>query len=101
RWLAAGVEEAEVQISYENSGIVIGYGFRCRDDHIFLDVHSSQSNIIFHVLLPEHKIAKSVCIDGKEAVFKNFHVEKSNYADFDAKIKGDAVIKIRLCPKLA
>jgi len=101
RWLAAGVEEAEVQISYENSGIVIGYGFRCRDDHIFLDVNSSQSNIIFHILLPEHKIAKSVCIDGKEAVFKNFHVEKSNYADFDAKIKDNTVIKIRLCPKLA
>lgn len=37
----------------------------------------------------------------KEAVFKNFHMEKSNYADFDAKIKDNTVIKIRLCPKLA
>ena len=96
RWPAAGVEKADVQVSYESSGASISYSIAYEEDHISLEVRTSSSEVFFHVLLPERSAAGSVSVNGKDGKFKNVRVEKSHYVDFEAKINKEAEIKIHL-----
>lgn len=96
RWLAARVNEAEVQISYENSGSTIGYSFKYKDGQIFLEAHSQQPDILFHVLLPENSSAKSVSVNGRKIEYANVQIEQSSYVDFEVKIPKETKIKIEL-----
>jgi hypothetical protein len=96
RWLAAGVKEVEVQVGYKSSGAFIGYSFHFKGDKIVLEVHSPQSKVFFHVLLPEDSQAKSVSVDGRDTEFANERIEQSPYVNFIAEIMADALIKIQL-----
>lgn len=94
RWLAAGVEEIEVQVGYRSSEAFIGYLFRRKEDQILIDVHSPYSSVFFHVLLPENSRAVAVNVDGKDTEFANERIERSPYVNFLAKTRGDSKIKI-------
>ena len=96
RWVAADVTEAEVQVGYACSGAEIGYAFRHRGDRICLDVLSSESEILFHVLLPENFSAQSVRAGGNDVEFRNRMIEKSPYVDFSAEASGGVTIEIHL-----
>ena len=96
RWVAAEVDEAEVQVAYKCSGEKIAYSFQHVGDQICLDVRSSRSEIFFHVLLPRDFKAESVKVGGKDAEFQNRLVEKSPYVDFRAEVFGDISVKIQL-----
>ena len=96
RWVAADVKEAEVQVEYGCSGARLGYFYRKKGDQICVDVRSDQSEILFHVLLPEDFEANSVRVEGKETEFKNKRILNSPYADFRSDVFGDVSIKIQM-----
>ena len=96
RWVAAGVEEAEVQVVYKSSGEKIAYSFRQKGDHICLDIQSSQSEILFHVLLPQDFEANSVRVGGKDTDFQNKMIQNSPYVDFSSNVLGEVSIQIKL-----
>ena len=94
RWLAAGVEEAEVAIGYECSGRGVGYQFRVRRDRIDLDASAAGSDVSFHVLLPPGAEARGVTRDGHDVPFRAVSVEQSRYADFDSPIEREARFEV-------
>ena len=96
RWVSAEVEEAEVQVEYGCSGACLGYFFRHSGDQISLEVHSDQSEILFHVLLPQDFEASSVRVGGKETEFQNEMIQHSPYVDFSSDVFGEVSIKIQL-----
>jgi hypothetical protein len=96
RWLAAGVEEAEVAVGYECSGHGIGYEFRARPSRIVLDVAAAGSDIRFHVLLPPGSEPRRVTRDGHDVSFRPVTVEQSGYADFEASVASNAHFEIAL-----
>ncbi len=96
RWLAAGIDRAEVQIGYRNSEDVIGYTFQHEGGHVRLDVRSTLSEVAFHVLIPKNSAADSVFLDGKNVEYSNAQVEESCYVDFKARIENGAAVKISL-----
>ncbi len=96
RWLAAGIDRAEVQVGYRHSDDVIRYAFQQRGGHVSLDVLSPLSEVVFHVLIPKSSAADSVSIDGKDVEYTNIQVEESCYVDFKAHIEKDASITISL-----
>lgn len=99
RWLAAGVDRAEVQVGYRHSEDVIHYTFQHRGGRVLLDVHSPLSEVMFHILIPSGSAADSVSIDGKDVEYTNVQVEKSCYVDFKARIEKDVAITISLAKK--
>jgi hypothetical protein len=96
RWLAAGVEEAEVAVGYECSSRGVSYQFKARPDRIVLDVAAAGSDISFHVLLPPGSEPLRVTRDGHGVSFRPVTVEQSHYADFDERMNGDAHFEIAL-----
>ncbi len=100
RWLAAGVDLADVQVCYKNSDASLRYTFKLERNHIFLEVHSAVSEAAFHVLLPENSIADSVFLEGKDVEFTNRHVEHSCYVDFEERIEKDAAFKIHFTKRV-
>jgi hypothetical protein len=98
RWLAAGVEEAEVQIGYECSGRGIGYQVRVRPDRIVLEVGAAGSDVNFHVLLPGDAGVQAVRLGGHDVPFRMETVGLSRYADFEGRIDREARFDIALHP---
>ncbi|UCE40818.1 MAG: hypothetical protein JSV17_15440 [Candidatus Aminicenantes bacterium] len=96
RWAAAGAEEAEVQVTYDCSGGKIAYFYQNKRDQICLDIQTTHSEILFHVLLPENFEAESVRVGGKDTSFHNRKIENSPYVDFSSEIRGGAAIKLQL-----
>jgi hypothetical protein len=96
RWLAAGVDRAEVQVSYRHSDDVIHYTFQQKEGHVRLDVLSPLSEVAFHVLIPKSSAADSVSLDGTDVEYTNVQVEESCYVDFKANIEEEAAVKINL-----
>jgi hypothetical protein len=96
RWGAADIQEADVRVAYDCSGHFLGYSYRQKGDQIVLDVQSSQSEILFHVLLPEGFEAKSVIVGGKDTDFQNNKIQDSPYVDFRSGVLDEVSIKIQL-----
>ncbi len=96
RWVAAEMAEAEVRVEYQCSAANLGYTFWHKKDLICLDVRTSQSKILFHVLVPKDFEGKSVSVGGKDIEFQNRLIEKSPYVDFCAEVLGESSIKIQL-----
>jgi len=97
RWLAAGVDEAEVAIGYECSARAVGYQFRACGDRIVLEVSAPGSEIDFHVLLPAGAAARSVSWGGHDDMeCRNVLVEASPYADFSCRVDGEMRFEIAL-----
>jgi len=96
RWLAAEILEAEVQVCYENTNASIGYNIKYKEDTVQLEITCLQSELFFHVLLPDNSTVKNVKINGKDVNFSIASIEKSKYVDFEGRVEGGAEIKIGL-----
>ncbi len=96
RWLAAEIDRAEVQVGYEVSDIFFKYLFQYKKDIIELKINTPDSDIQFHVLLPEKTKAVNVLINKEKADHQNLTVEGSCYVDFEAQVKQSASILIQL-----
>ena len=96
RWLAAGVDSAEVEVGYACSGCGIAYRFDRHPDRIVLEVDAAHAGIGFHVLLPEGVAIRGVRRGGCDLAFRSVMVEQSRYADFEDVIDGGARYEIGL-----
>jgi len=95
-WLAAGINEAEVHVSYESSGAQISYSISYDKDSVHLRIQGAESDCQFHILLPEKLMAASVSVDGQIVPFSNQKIRHSNYVDFQHKIDGNVPVIIHL-----
>jgi hypothetical protein len=96
RWLAAGVEQADVRVGYECSETGIEYHFALDGDRIRLDVEAPCSDILAHVLLPHGTKVTAVTKDGSEIPHRCVTVESSPYVDFEADALERASFEIRM-----
>jgi hypothetical protein len=99
RWLAAGVEDAEVRVGYRASGASIQYKFTKLNGRIRLEVGGDGSELLFHLLLPDDTVADRVAIDGDVAQFRNIAIGRSSYVDFGVQLFGEAVVEITLAAR--
>lgn len=95
RWNAAGVESADVRVGYPASGSWIDYSYIQSEDCIEIEVECTQSDVVFHVLLPTGVRVRSVVIDGKPLDFRTESIEESVYVDFRAGVTGAARVTIQ------
>ena len=88
RWLALGVEEAEVSVGYGASRRGVAYQVRTDGAGMTIEVEAD-ADVRFHVLVPDGAHVRSV--RGHTAIaFKESEIERSRYADFDARVDGHA-----------
>jgi hypothetical protein len=96
RWLAAGIEDAEVSVGYAASGRGVAYAFRRTTGGIALDVEAAGADVRFHVLLPAGSQVRGARCGARDLPFRMATVESSSYADFDARVEGSAGFTIAL-----
>ncbi len=95
RWVAAGVQEAEVGLRYASSGVGFSYTYRQGPEGVSMDVESPESEVEVHLLLPPEARVTSVQVSGVSVPFQHGHVGESPYLDFAATLKGAARLDIR------
>jgi hypothetical protein len=96
RWMAAGIEEAEVEVGYQASGRSLGYQVRMLRDKVALEVEAAGSVVDFHVLLPQAREARAVRCGGQDLPFRPVTVEESRYVDFKASVDRNRRFEIEL-----
>ena len=94
RWTAAGVSEAQVDVSYASSETGIGYTYLLKNDSLELNVTALNSDLDFHVLLPKNKSCKNVTAGKKNVSFSVSTCENSNYVDFTSTVQEQKQIVI-------
>jgi hypothetical protein len=96
RWPAAQVDDAEVKLTYANSGRCLGYDYHLGEGAIQMTVTCSADAADFHVLLPGRAEPESVTIAGAEVTFRLSRVETSSYVDFAIPVNGATAVTIKL-----
>lgn len=85
RWAAADVDRAEVAVSYTCSAADIFCLYKREKNSILLDVSTPDSEVEFHVLIPEQASTLGVTINGENTRFREANVLQSVYCDFEAR----------------
>jgi len=100
RWVAAGVNQAEVKVGYAASGAEVRYQYRMSDDQINLQVNA-EADVEFHVMLPKGKKATVVKVDGIESEYENCSVKSSGYVDFKIELteRKEVIVTTRFANK--
>lgn len=95
RWVAAGEQQATVELSYAASGATFGYRFTHDPDagRINLTVEG-QSRVALHVLLPDGARATGMRRDGEAIDYEHVEVEGSPYADAHIEVDERADIEV-------
>lgn len=96
RWIAAGVKKAEFWIEYASSEKGLRYTYMQKKDRIELELECPQSDLYFHVLLPDHSKVKSVDAEDKLIDFNEEERENNCYVNFNLKKTMKTFIKIHL-----
>jgi len=86
RWVAAGVDEAEVSVGYGASQRGVGYLMRLEPDGMTIDIETDGADVQAHVLLPSGARVRSVRQASADIAFRERTVEGSAYVDFDAQV---------------
>lgn len=96
RWLAAGIDEAEVSVGYAASGTGVSYRFTSRAGALRLEVDGDARDVRCHVLLPDGARVSAVRLGRSGLPFSEARVESSAYADFASPMHGSAEFTIEL-----
>ena len=96
RWPAADEADADVKISYGDSGASFGYAYKSSDNRMTFDVRSRAARIDAHVLLPDGATSGSVTVGDKPVESTNIQVGTSGYVDFECSVEESATISIEL-----
>ena len=96
RWVAAGEEEAEVQVGYAASGASFGYRYRHRPEEktIALTLEGA-ADVSLHLLLPRGCRAEALHWEGRSVAFTNTLVEESVYVKAGSRVDGWAEVVVR------
>lgn len=97
RWVAAGEQRAEIELSYAASGASFGYAFHHRPDDrvIDLSLDANDARVDLHVLLPDEARVTAVTQDGQPVDHESVEVEGSPYADAQVDVAGHADVEVR------
>ncbi|MDP8207067.1 MAG: hypothetical protein P9L92_10420 [Candidatus Electryonea clarkiae] len=96
RWIAAGIDKAEVQVGYETSDVFLNYSYLHEENHIHIEIKCDDSNIRFHLMIPDQTNAEHVTINGEVVKHHNVTIEKSRYVDFETSARRGIAVKVRL-----
>jgi hypothetical protein len=94
RWIAAGVNEAEVSAGYESSGRGIRYAFEATQEIIRLNVSADRTDLRCHILLPQGAEPHWVKRDGDLIEFSKSCIEASPYVDFEGCVESECGFEI-------
>ena len=96
RWVAAGINQAEVRVVYACSQTTFQYHFNYDKSRIHLEMDVEKSDVQFHVLLPQNMETQRVITGHQEVKFQTVKVEKSRYVDFTINIQDQCQVTIAL-----
>jgi len=96
KWAITDEKEININITYAASSKGFGYSFKHEKEKskIKLNVEGKNSEMDFHILLPENSKAISVNFDRIPIEFQQIQIEKSNYIDFPKTVKKEVEIEI-------
>jgi hypothetical protein len=97
RWPAAGVNSADIQVTYPASGSRAAYRYTCTPGSIRLHVTGSFTRLEGHILLPRGFTAQRVTVADRSVGFRLNSVESSLYTDFslDGPDIGQIIIQLK------
>ena len=97
RWLAAGEDEASIDVSYADSGSGFGYTFRHHPQECTVDLalRADEADVDLNLLLPEGSRVERMQWDERETPFTESRVEESAYVGCLGRVRGEAHLEIR------
>jgi hypothetical protein len=99
KWIAAGIEKAEVKIDYKSSGAFVKYAYSQTADRVALNLSGSYEYIQFSLLVPSNYEAGELTVKGKKKKYIIATINQSNYLIADADIKGECEVVLKLKKK--
>ncbi|HBB92537.1 MAG TPA: hypothetical protein DC042_12685 [Bacteroidales bacterium] len=93
KWLAAGVDEAEVGVGYRVSGVGLRYKYKRKKGGVEINIDGS-ANIMFHLLVASGDVVERLMIDQVKTDYQVEWVERSQYINFTYHIDGASDIRI-------
>jgi len=101
RWLAAGVDKADIIIHYPASNGYVAYRYSLDASHssLTIELTGSGESCACHILLPDYvKAVKQVTADDEVVPITPVQVEGSHYVDFNLILNGVRRVKIEFIP---
>lgn len=97
KWIAAGVDSAEVSIGYAASEAGFAYTWHGGSAYWEYAITGTAQHVHAHILIPEGKDVKSLKVDGKSTDWVVHKIESSSYVDFEiAPVGGKTTITMSL-----
>lgn len=96
RWLAAGEDEATIEVSYPASGLTFGYNYTHDADNnvIHLKLDSASTDIITRIMLPDGTQSTAVFWDDREVTSTLEEVAGSTYVHVEGEVQGHAEVDV-------
>lgn len=82
RWAVTEYTKMEYYTGYEDSGILVAYGWERSDDTMTYVLHVPSRQIEGHILLPQDMTCTGVTADGVAVPYETVTLRQSRYVDF-------------------
>ena len=96
RWMAAGEDEASIEVSYPASGLTFGYNYTHDMDNnvVHLKFETASTDMIARILLPEAAHSTAVFWDGREVTSTIDEIDESRYVHVEGEVQGHAEVDV-------
>jgi hypothetical protein len=94
QWSAAGIDQADACLKYEDGGGYVAYQYRANGNDLSFELAASGASRRVRLPLPEGASVKKATVDGTPVEVSMENIETSNYACLD--INGVASVRINL-----
>ena len=96
RWMAAGEDEANIELTYPASGLSFGYQYThdAENNVIHIAFDTASTDMIARILLPEGASSTAVFWDGREVTSVIEDVASKAYVHVEGEIQGRAEIDV-------
>ena len=94
RWLSAGIDRAEVQITYAATGASLKYLYNYQPGIITLNLEGTESEAVIHLMIPAGIRIQRVAVNNTPHDFQLSSIESSRYIDLNIQLSGEAQIRI-------
>ncbi|MDD3736879.1 MAG: hypothetical protein PHO11_06875, partial [Bacteroidales bacterium] len=99
KWIAAGIEKAEVMADYKSSGAFVRYTWNNKGDQVSISLEGSYEYIQLSLPVPGNYIPGELRLNGKKKKYIMASINQSNYLIADADVKGQCEIALTLKKK--
>lgn len=94
RWVAAGIDSAEVEVAYAASGASFAYTYSKTAGGVKLDLSAHATVVDLHLLLPEQVSVARVTGPGGELPFSTSRLRQSTYLDTSLTVTGPVTLEV-------